>query len=177
MRTETTVEYDGAIDIGEKRTQDMTGASDDERVVSIIMKNNCDKVNLLSILLDIQTEFNYLPKSALKLVSNRLNIPMSRVYGVATFYRAYSLKPRGRHIITVCLGTACHVRGGGRIADTITRHLKIGPGETTKDMEFSLEAVNCLGACALGPIVVIDNKYHGNVTPSGMEKLLKSASS
>ncbi len=128
---------------------------------------------LISSLLAIQNEYHYLPADALQRVSERMAIPMVQVYQVASFYAAFSLKPRGKHIITVCLGTACHVRGGERLIDQIGRLLEIKAGETTKDMQFTLEAVNCLGVCALGPVMVLDGKYYGSMAPSKVEKVLE----
>ncbi|MCK4655136.1 MAG: NADH-quinone oxidoreductase subunit NuoE [Candidatus Cloacimonetes bacterium] len=119
---------------------------------------------LIPVLQDIQSYYNYLPEEIFDEVSQKLNIPLIDVYGVATFYKSFSLTPKGKYIITVCLGTACHVRGGQRIAERIARELGIEPGETTPDMNFTLETVNCLGACALGPVVVVDGEYHGQMT-------------
>ena len=127
---------------------------------------------LIPVLQDINQQFNYLPELALKYVSERLQIPISQVYHVATFYKAFSLQPRGKHIIKVCMGTACHVRGSDKVLDKVKRNLNIEPGETTKDMKFSLETVNCLGACALGPVVVIDDKYYP-VTTAKVDNILK----
>ena len=142
-----------------------------DKVDAIIEKYKRDKGFLVSILQDIQAEYNYLPKEALFDVSDNLGIPISQVYGVATFYRAFSLIPRGRHLIQVCLGTACHVRGAPRVLEAIERKLKIKAGETTADKEYSLTTVNCLGACALGPVVVIDQEYHGQMNQSKSDKL------
>ncbi len=128
---------------------------------------------LIPILQDIQERYNYLPEESLREVAERLQIPLRDVYGVATFYRSFSLTPKGKHIFTVCVGTACHVRGGARLAKTISRELGIKPGETTKDMQFSLETVNCLGCCAIGPIVVADAEYHGQMTSQRALDLLK----
>ena len=129
---------------------------------------------LIPTLLEIQNEYHYLPPEALKRVSEVMNIPMIQVYQVASFYKAFSLEPRGKHIITVCLGTACHVRGGEFIVDQIGRLLAIKPGQTSKDMQFTLEAVNCLGCCSLGPVMVIDGKYYGNMAVSKVERVLKN---
>jgi NADH:ubiquinone oxidoreductase subunit E len=118
---------------------------------------------LIPVLQDIQERYNYLPEELLSEVAEKLGQPLRDVYGVATFYRAFSLTPKGKHIVTVCLGTACHVRGGARIAETLARELGVAPGETTEDMEFTLETVNCLGCCAIGPIVVVDGEYYGMV--------------
>ncbi len=128
---------------------------------------------LISILEDLQEHYNYLPEDVLKVVAEELDIPLRDVYGVATFYHAFSLKPRGKHCLTVCLGTACHVRGGARIADVVSHRLNIKPGETTEDKQFTLETVNCLGACALGPVIILNKKSHGNMTPGNVELLLK----
>jgi len=119
---------------------------------------------LIPVLQDIQSYYNYLPEEIFDEVSQKMNIPLIDVYGVATFYKSFSLTPKGKHIITVCMGTACHVRGGQRIADRIARELEIEPGETTPDMNFTLETVNCLGCCAIGPIMMIDGEYYGQMT-------------
>jgi NADH:ubiquinone oxidoreductase subunit E len=128
---------------------------------------------LIPILQDIQEKYNYLPEESLREVADRLQVPLRDVYGVATFYRSFSLTPKGKHIFTVCVGTACHVRGGARLAKTISRELDIKPGETTEDMQFSLETVNCLGCCAIGPIMVADGEYHGQMTSQRALDLLK----
>ncbi len=146
---------------------------DKEKIVSLIRKHGAKKESLIPLLLDIQSQLNWLPEEVLREVADRLQIPLIDVYGVATFYKAFSLKPRGKHLITVCLGTACHVRGGQRIVEAISRELGIKPGETTKDMKFSLETVNCLGCCAIGPIVVIDGEYYGGMTPQKALSLIK----
>lgn len=140
---------------------------------NIIDKHNCEKGLLISILQDIQEQNNYLPKETLIRVSEKLNIPLIQVYSVATFFKAFTLQPRGKNIIKVCVGTACHVRDSATILDKIERELDIKAGETTKDMMFTLETVNCLGACALGPIVVVNNEYHGQVTLKKVEEVLK----
>jgi len=131
------------------------------------------EVSLIPILGEIQKRYRYLPREALILVSEWLGVPLSQVYGIATFYNAFSLKRQGKHPIHVCTGTACHVRGAAQVLDRFKRRLKIRPGETTPDWEFTLQTVNCLGACALGPITVIDDKYFGQMTASTVDKLLK----
>jgi len=143
-----------------------------EKVKAIISKYNGDKGQLVSILQDIQTEYHYLPKEALIKVSETMAIPVSRVYDVATFFRAFSLEPRGKHLINVCLGTACHVRGAARILEKIERGLTIKRGGTTKDRKFTLETVNCMGACALGPVVKIDGEYFGQMGTEKVDSLL-----
>ncbi|ODS35481.1 NADH dehydrogenase [Candidatus Altiarchaeales archaeon WOR_SM1_SCG] len=131
-----------------------------QRYDEIINRYGGEKGALISILQDMNAEFNYLPENALKYTAEELKTPLSQVYHVATFYTAFSLKPRGKHLVKVCVGTACHVRGAQKVLETIQRKLGIKPGETTKDQNFTLETVSCLGACALGPVVVVDNDYH-----------------
>mgnify|MGYP003734648625 CR=1 FL=1 len=138
----------------------------------IVKKHGKDKSALIAVLQDIQESFNYLPKDALKTAGKALGVPFSRVYEVATFYTAFSLKPRGEHIVKICMGTACHVRGAAAIQDKMERTLCIKPGETTPDNKFSLETVNCVGACALGPVVVIDTEYHGQMTMNKVDKVI-----
>jgi len=128
---------------------------------------------ILAILQDIQAKERYLPREVLEHVGEQLRIPLNRIYRIATFYRAFSLKPRGRHEICVCMGTACHVRGAQRIADQMNLQLGIRPGETTEDRNFTLETVNCLGVCAAGPVVAIDGQYFGKMSPGKVEGTLK----
>ncbi|MFC1979541.1 NAD(P)H-dependent oxidoreductase subunit E [Chloroflexota bacterium] len=130
-----------------------------------------DSNALIQILLDIQRENNWLPKDALMWISQKLDVPLSQVYHVATFYKAFSLVPRGRHLIAVCLGTACHVRGAPRLLDKVTETLKIKPGHTSPDMRFSLDTVNCLGCCALGPVMVVDDEYYSNPSSDKMKQV------
>ena len=143
-----------------------------EKVAAVIDKYEIDTGQLISILQDIQTEFRYLPKETLLQVSDTMNIPLSRVYSVATFFKAFSLEPRGEHLINVCLGTACHVRGADKILEQIERSLGISRGATTSDIKFTLETVNCMGCCALGPVVRIDNEYFGQIGPDKVDSLL-----
>ena len=137
---------------------------DKVKIQSYIDKHDGKKDSLIAILQDIQNEHNYLPQEALRYVAKALKVPLSDVVGVATFYRAFSLTPRGKHTCTVCLGTACHVRGGPKILDEFERRLKVRPGETTKDNKFTLETVACLGCCAIGPVVVVDKDYHAHTS-------------
>ncbi len=143
-----------------------------EKVGSILDKYQRDEGMLVSILQDTQAALGYLAREALLEVSTGLEVPLSRVYSVATFFRAFSLKPRGRHLIDVCLGTACHVRGAVGILEAIERETGIEPGGTSEDMRFSLETVNCVGACALGPIVIVDGKYEGEMKIDKVKPLL-----
>jgi NADH-quinone oxidoreductase subunit E len=145
-----------------------------QKVKSVLGRYQHDPGMLVSILQDIQAEYNYLPKKALVQVSQGLNIPLTQVYSVASFFKAFSLKPRGRHLINVCLGTACHVRGAVRILEEIERELGINPSETTQDFKYTLERVNCVGACALGPIVIVDGNYSGQMKSSKVKPLLES---
>jgi len=130
--------------------------------------------NLLSILQDIQKEYGYLPEEKLREVAVTLGMSLIDVYGVATFYKSFSLTPRGRHHIKVCLGTACHVRGSNRILKETERKLGIEPGETGENGEYSLETVMCLGCCAIGPVMVADNKYYGQMSPQKIDTVLKT---
>ena len=130
--------------------------------------------NLLSRLQEVQREFGYLPEKNLREIATKLNLPLIDVYSVATFYKSFSLKPRGRNHIKVCLGTACHVRGSSRIAREVEKKLGISPGETSQDGEFSLEMVMCLGCCAIGPVMVVNNKYYGQMSSVKIEKVLKT---
>ena len=142
--------------------------------VDAFMEKYTDQAGMvIGLLQDIQKEFNYLPQDALVYLSAKSDIPLSRLYAVARFYNGFSLKPRGKHIIKVCLGTACHLRGGGRIADAVGRELGIEHGETTKDELFTLEPVNCLGTCALAPVITVNDKYHGKMTVGKMMKVLE----
>lgn len=131
--------------------------------------------SLISILEDVQAKYGYLPEEALRLVSEITGDSLKDIYGVATFYKLFSLKPRGRHLISVCQGTACHVRGGKAIAEEFSRQLGIKPGDTTPDHEYSLETVACLGACALGPIVVVDGNYFSKVTRKKVADIIEQA--
>ena len=141
-------------------------------VKDIASKHGKDRSYLISVLQDVHAAFNYLPEGSLEVVAHELDVPLSAVYGVATFFKAFSFKPRGRHLVTVCLGTACHVRGGAPVAAEFERKLGVKAGETSADGQFTLETVNCLGCCAIGPVAVIDGKYHGNVSVRDVETLI-----
>ena len=145
---------------------------DCEKVAAIVSRYGSNRDSLISILQDIQSEYHYLPENVLRAVASQLGLPLIQVYGVATFFKAFSLEPRGERIVSVCLGTACHVRGAPAVLDEVKRQLGIAPSETTEDMRFSLETVNCLGACAVGPIVVVDGKYHGQMRSGKIKKVL-----
>ena len=138
----------------------------------IIEKEAAGDGSLIAALESIQKRFRYLPPEALILVSERLNVPLSQVYAVATFYNAFSLQPKGEHTIQICMGTACHVRGSPQILEKLENDLGISAGETTEDGLFTLETVNCVGACALGPVVVVDEECHGQLTPNKAARLI-----
>jgi len=139
----------------------------------IIDKHQGEASSLIQVLLDIQSECNWLPKAALHRVGEKLQVPMSQIRHIATFYKAFSLVPKGRHQVHVCMGTACHVRGATRILDTVKDLTGIDAGETDLENKFSLETVNCLGCCALGPVMEIDGKTHGNITTAETAGILE----
>ena len=140
-------------------------------VDEIIGKYGGDRSALIQILLDIQREKRCVSKNALKRVSQRLGVPLTQIYQVATFYKAFSLMPKGRHSASVCLGTACQVRGAPRLLDKVIETLKVKPGETSADMRLSLDTVNCLGCCALGPVMVVDGEYYGKPSVKEIEQI------
>jgi len=144
-------------------------------ITKIVEKHDKDRGEIIAILEEIQTEYGYLPEEALRIVSDKTKRSLVDIYGIATFYHLFSLKPRGKHLVCACLGTACHVRGAPRIVEELQSQLGIQAGETTADMEFTLETVNCLGTCALGPVVVIDGHYFSKVKKSGISQLLEKA--
>ncbi|MCG2676938.1 NADH-quinone oxidoreductase subunit NuoE [bacterium] len=143
------------------------------KINQIIDRYKKEKGALVPLLQDVMGEYGYLPEKTLKRIAQELDIPLSQAYGLATFYKSFSLTPRGKHLISVCLGTACHVRGAPRIVEKLERDLGIKAGETTKNLKFTLETVNCLGACALGPLITIDGKYYGRMNSTQMDKVLK----
>jgi NADH-quinone oxidoreductase subunit E len=139
----------------------------------IIDKHHGEASSLIQVLLEIQSANKWLPKAALARVSEKLDVPMSRIQHITTFYKTFSLVPKGRHEIHVCVGTACHVRGAERILDIVEEVTGVKSGETDPDLNFSVETVNCLGCCALGPVMVVDGEYHGNVDPAETAAVLK----
>jgi NADH-quinone oxidoreductase subunit E len=146
---------------------------DFEHVSKIIDNYQEKRAALISILHDIQDRYKYLPEEALKKVASRLRMDINDIYGVATFYKSFSLIPKGRHSITLCLGTACHVRGGPRILREVKKQLNIEPGQTTPDKEFSLNVVNCLGVCAIGPVMFLDGKFYGEMNPLKAKRMIE----
>jgi NADH-quinone oxidoreductase subunit E len=157
-----------------ERKKVKTAALAHDKIDEIIDKYEGDASALIQVLLEIQSKNHWLPKEALEKVSKKLNVPLSRIQHVATFYKAFSLVPRGRHEIHICMGTACHIRGAPRVLDTVQDLTGIRPGETDQDLKFSLETVNCLGCCAMGPVMVVDGKYHGKTVPANIEDVLKN---
>jgi NADH-quinone oxidoreductase subunit E len=139
------------------------------------IERNGSNGSLISMLEEIQAQYRYLPRDAMILVSEGLGVPLSQVYSVATFYHSFSLVPRGKHTICVCTGTACHVRGAVQVLERLETRLGVAPGGTTRDREFTLETVNCLGCCALGPVVVVDDDYEGQMTTRKVDKLIQRA--
>jgi NADH-quinone oxidoreductase subunit E len=144
-----------------------------DKLEKILKKHDHQKSSLLAILQDVQAVENYLPRKTLEEVSQRLEVPLTQIYYLATFYRAFSLTPRGQHLVTVCTGTACHVKGAATILNTLERELAVKPGETTSNKKYTLETVNCLGSCALAPLVVLDGHYQGRMVGSKVLSLLK----
>lgn len=147
---------------------------DNERIDQIIDKHNSEASSLIQVLLEIQSENHWLPKEVLERVSEKLQIPLTRTMHIASFYKAFSLVPKGRHEVHICMGTACHVRGAKRVLETVEDLTGIKPGETDVDMKFSLETVNCLGCCALGPVIEINGKTHGKISVSETADVLNS---
>ncbi len=142
-------------------------------ILAILDKHEGDRGGLISILEEIQAEYSYLPPDALKAVADATGQSLVDIYAVATFYKSFSLKPRGKHLCSVCMGTACHVRGASTVAQEFERQLGVNPGETTPDKEFTLETVNCLGACALGPVAVVDGHYFSNVRSKRVKRIIE----
>jgi NADH:ubiquinone oxidoreductase subunit E len=147
-----------------------------KKIAAIVDNYKGEKGILISILQDIQAEYHYLPEEALRYLSGELKIPLSQIYAVATFYTAFSLKPKGRHMIHLCTGTACHVKGAERILTSLENKLGITAGETTSDGQFSMEKVRCLGCCSLSPVMAIDKTVYGHLSPEETGKIFKKYS-
>jgi len=139
----------------------------------IVDKYQEKRTALISVLHDVQDRYKYLPDEALKMVASRLRMDINEIYGVATFYKSFTLTPQGKYSITLCLGTACHVRGGPRILRELKGLLKIEPGQTTADRQFSLNVVNCLGVCAIGPVMMVDQKFYGEMNPIRAKRMIE----
>ena len=139
----------------------------------VIDKHQGKRTALISILHEIQDKYNHLPEEALRKVASRLRMDLNDLYGVATFYKSFSLTAKGKHSVTLCLGTACHVRGGPRILKEVKKFLNIEPGQTTEDKRFSLNVVNCLGVCAIGPVMLVDGKFYGEMNPVKAKRIIE----
>ena len=144
------------------------------KVEAILEGKGTRPFDVMEALQDIQEEFRYLPEDAMQRVSEVLDVPLIEVFRLANFYKSFSLKPRGRHLITVCAGTACHVQGSPRLVEELLAQLDVAAGETTRDGEFTVETVNCVGACALAPVVIIDGQYYDHMTAGKLKELLAS---
>jgi NADH-quinone oxidoreductase subunit E len=170
-------EKEAAMDnanIGQLREDADEGSAIIARVDAIIDEHGAEPSCLIQVLLQIQSEYRWLPKQALRRVEQRLGVAQSQIRHIATFYKAFSLVPKGRHEVLVCMGTACHVRGAARVLDKVKELTGIGPGQTDLDLKFSLETVNCLGCCALGPVIEIDGKTHGKLSSTETAQVLSS---
>ncbi len=143
-----------------------------EETDRILARNNNDPSALIAILQDVQRRMGYLPKPVLTRIAEKLGVPLSRVYAVATFYKAFKLKPAGKHIIKVCLGTACHIKGAPQLIQALEGELKVKPEDVTPDGRFSFEAVRCVGCCGLAPVIMIDENFHGKVSPKDVKQIL-----
>ena len=146
---------------------------DQDNIAEILEKNGNNRSGIIAILQDVQAQYNYLPEEKLRYISEALDMPLIDLFSIASFYNSFSITPRGKHLVQVCLGTACHVRGAHRVLEKTEKKLEIKQGETTEDQLFTLQTVNCLGACALGPIVVVDENYHGNTRPQKVNAILE----
>ena len=147
---------------------------DQDKINQIIDKYKGKASSVIQVLLEIQRENRWLPAEVLETVSEKLGVPLSRIQHIVTFYKAFSVAPKGRHEIHVCQGTACHVRGASRLLDKVQDVTGIKPGETSSDLKFSLKTVNCVGCCSLGPVMVVDGEYHGKMAPAKSEDVLKN---
>ncbi len=145
----------------------------EERLTEILGKYEADQSTIIAVLQDVQQEFGYLPKDAIRSVSTEMNIPLSRVLSLATFFNAFSLKPKGKHPINVCMGTACHVRGAQLILEKLERELEIKSGNTTQDGNFSVDEVRCVGCCGLAPVIMVGDEFHGKLSQTKVPGVLK----
>jgi len=151
---------------------DTATAAPGEKIEEIVTRYDGDVGMLIPMMQDLQAEFGYLSASVLRLLAPRLGVPLSRVFGVATFYSSFRLAPKGQHEVTLCMGTVCHLKGAGKISETICREFQVEAGGTTPDRLFTFQAVNCVGACALAPVMVVDGEYHDAVTPDSALEIL-----
>jgi NADH:ubiquinone oxidoreductase subunit E len=151
-----------------------TVVMDNDKIDQIIAKYNGEERAVIQVLMDIQHENHWLPREVLLTVSEKLHVPLSEIMEIVTFYKTFSLNPKGRHEVHVCMGSSCHLRGAQDLLDKVQEFTGIRPGETTADSRFSLESGNCLGCCTLGPEIVIDGKHHSRIAPDNVEDILKN---
>ena len=156
--------------------QTTTDTDTKEKLETVLAKHAGEDTSVVGLLQDVHAAFGYLPEDVLREVSARKGIPVSLLYSLATFYASFRLEPRGKHHVCVCVGTACHVRGAAKIVDTLERELGVSSGGTTPDGQFTLETVNCVGACAMGPLVLVDGEYHGQMDQKKGSKLVRQFS-
>jgi len=149
-----------------------TPCTDRSKTEEILAKYPAEEPALIQVLQDVHRAYNYLPCDVLERVANALDVPLAKVFSVSTFYKAFSLEPQGDTVIKVCVGTACHIRGAGQLVDELGRQLEIGPGETTEDLKFTIKTVNCVGACAMAPVVIVGEKYWGSAKPARVSRYL-----
>ncbi|MGD9200738.1 MAG: NAD(P)H-dependent oxidoreductase subunit E [Chitinispirillia bacterium] len=152
-------------------------AEESKLVEDIINRYDGEVGMLIPMLQDLQEGYGYLPEEQLRYLSDTLKIPLTRIFGVATFYSSFRLAPKGEHEVTICMGTVCHLKGAGKILDTLCEEFNVDPGGTTEDKLFTLQAVNCVGACALAPVMIVDGKYFDGVGPESAKKIIYSLSS
>ncbi|NOZ02652.1 MAG: NAD(P)H-dependent oxidoreductase subunit E [Deltaproteobacteria bacterium] len=155
-----------------KKKKTLEAPFDPAPVEAILSGYPAEEPSLVQVLLDVQEKYNYLPRDALKMVAQALSVPLAKVHSVATFYKTFSLDPQGRHLVHVCMGTACHIRGAGQLMEEAGRRLDLDSTGTTKDMEYTIKTVNCVGACALAPVVIVDGRYHGKTQPNNLAGVL-----
>lgn len=167
-----TIEAGTCVECGCGKGESTSQEISEDRIIEIVRAHERERGNIVAILTDVQTEYNYLPKRALELVARETKSSLVNIYGIATFYGAFSLEPRGRHLLSVCTGTACHVRGAPNLIKAFEEKLDVDAGGTTEDREFTFETVRCLGACALGPVAVVDGHYHGNMVEAEVDDIV-----
>jgi NADH-quinone oxidoreductase subunit E len=149
-----------------------TPYTDRSKTEEILANYSAGEPALIQVLQDVHRAYNYLPCDVLERVANALDVPLAKVFSVSTFYKAFSLEPQGDTVVKVCVGTACHIRGAGHLVDELSRQLDIGPGETTEDLKFTVKTVNCVGACAMAPVVIVGEKYWGSAKPARVSRYL-----
>jgi len=147
-------------------------AVDLSRTDEILSHYPAEEASLIQVLQDVQRAYRFLPADALIRVADTLGVPLAKVFSVSTFYKAFALTPQGETIIKICMGTACHIRGAGQLVEELQRKLGVGPDETTEDMKFTVKTVNCVGACAMAPVMIVGDSYHGSAKPARIEKYL-----